>query len=104
MAIYIQINRIEDDSTAAIYEFGPIDSIAGTVLIDKESGNVSLWRLPLTRRKEYPFIYLALKPYCIDITHRNAILRELGALLNLRPMPRIRTNNRLHRSRGSAAS
>jgi hypothetical protein len=55
MAIYIQINRIEDDSTAAIYEFGPIDSIAGTVLIDKESGNVSLLAIAVDQEKRVSF-------------------------------------------------
>ncbi len=55
MAIYIQINRIEDDSTAAIYEFGPSDSIAGTVLIDKESGNVSLLTIAVDQEKRVSF-------------------------------------------------
>ena len=42
MAIYIQLNRIDDDSSCAIYEFGSVNAIVGSVAIDKHTGEITL--------------------------------------------------------------
>jgi hypothetical protein len=42
MAIYIQLNKIEEDGTGAIYEFGPVERIVGHVVVDKSDGAVEL--------------------------------------------------------------
>ena len=42
MAIYIQLNKIEEDASGAIYEFGPAEQIAGRVVVDKSDGSVDL--------------------------------------------------------------
>lgn len=45
MAVYIQLNKVEEDAALAVYEFGPIVRIVGQVLVDKSDGNVELWRI-----------------------------------------------------------
>ena len=42
MAIYIQLNRIDDGKDLAVYEFGPVDRIVGTVAVDKRTGDVEI--------------------------------------------------------------
>lgn len=42
MAIYIQINRVEEDTAGAVYEFGPVERIIGRVLLDKKTGKIEL--------------------------------------------------------------
>ncbi|MCA9120558.1 MAG: hypothetical protein H6822_13990 [Planctomycetaceae bacterium] len=42
MAIYIQLNKIEEDAAGAIYEFGPVERIIGQVVVDKSDGAVEL--------------------------------------------------------------
>jgi hypothetical protein len=43
VAILIQINRVADLPDAAVYEFGPVEGIAGRVSVDKASGRVELF-------------------------------------------------------------
>ena len=40
MAIYIQINRLEDMGDALVYEFGPSEGIIGKVAVLKATGEV----------------------------------------------------------------
>jgi hypothetical protein len=42
MAIYIQLNRTDDDDSSSIYEFGPAEIIIGHVVVSKPDGAVSL--------------------------------------------------------------
>lgn len=45
MAIYIQLNRTEDDATSSIYEFGPSECIIGSVAVTKPTGEVELMHI-----------------------------------------------------------
>jgi hypothetical protein len=42
VAIYIQINKLEDIGDAVIYEFGPSEGIIGRVAVLKATGEVTL--------------------------------------------------------------
>ena len=42
MAIYIQLQRTDDDATLSIYEFGPSECIVGSVAVTKPTGEVEL--------------------------------------------------------------
>ena len=43
MAIYIQINKIEEFDDGVVYEFGPIDQIIGQVILYFDTGQVELF-------------------------------------------------------------
>jgi hypothetical protein len=45
MAIYIQLNRTEDDATLSIYEFGLSECIVGSVVVSKSTGEVELMHI-----------------------------------------------------------
>jgi hypothetical protein len=55
MAIYIQLNRIDDDSSCAIYEFGPVNAIAGSVAIDKQIGEIALVQIDVSSEHRIGF-------------------------------------------------
>jgi hypothetical protein len=53
MAIYIQINRKDQDQTGAIYEFGPMERIIGTVFVERATREVSLLHIDDPQKAEF---------------------------------------------------
>ncbi len=53
MAIYIQINKLEDLGDAVVYEFGPSEGIVGKVAIEKLSGEVVFVEIDASHRQEF---------------------------------------------------
>jgi hypothetical protein len=45
MAIFIQINRVDDTPEDAVYEFGSVDQIVGQVCLHKADGRVELFEI-----------------------------------------------------------
>ncbi len=53
MAIYIQINKIEESPSEVTYEFGPSEEIIGRVLWSKQTGKMTLLEIKPQRRADY---------------------------------------------------
>ena len=59
MAIYIQIRKAREDTSAVVYTFGPSEGLVGTVMLKKGSGDIEVvdiegnrnpqWYLPRLR-------------------------------------------------------
>lgn len=52
MAIYIQINKVEDLGDPIVYEFGPSEAIIGKVAIQKATGDVVLIEIDSDQREQ----------------------------------------------------
>jgi hypothetical protein len=61
MAIYIQLNRIGDDQSCAIYEFGSVNEIVGSVAIDKSTGEITLIQIDESSKQRTDFFLPRIK-------------------------------------------
>jgi len=42
MAIYVPIRKIDEDDTAVIYEFGDVERMHGTLMLEKDTGKIEV--------------------------------------------------------------
>ena len=53
MAIYIEIRKMDEDASGAIYEFGPLEGFIGTVFVDRATQEVLMLHIVDPKKQDF---------------------------------------------------
>jgi hypothetical protein len=76
MAIYVPLRKMEEDETAAIYEFGDVASFHGTLMVEKDTGKIDLIHIEAWAEK---MIYVSRSRRKLRDLHEAGIYPEEAA-------------------------